>query len=147
MKNSGHLTWVRLQQPQEQHYPFLPVCATIYFCVSNQWYYWMSVFGIFNVHSHVDACNCTWKLYGTVRESAVKADSGRKIHCCAGESNSRHYHAWLFVPMLYQMSHFIFIATDPRDVSLTVSAWYFCFAADTTSKVTSGHWAVCSMNC
>ena len=25
--NSGRLTWIRLQQPQEQRYPFLTVCA------------------------------------------------------------------------------------------------------------------------
>ena len=27
MGNSGHLTWGRLQQPQEQRCPFLPMCA------------------------------------------------------------------------------------------------------------------------
>ena len=25
--HSGHFIWVRLQQPQKQHYPFLPMCA------------------------------------------------------------------------------------------------------------------------
>ena len=32
-----HLTWVRLQQLQEQHYPLLPVCAAFFF-VHNQWH-------------------------------------------------------------------------------------------------------------
>ena len=26
--NSGRLTWLRLQQPQEQRYPFLPECCS-----------------------------------------------------------------------------------------------------------------------
>ena len=27
VENSGHLTWISLQQLQDERYPFLPVCA------------------------------------------------------------------------------------------------------------------------
>ena len=33
--NLGHLTWVRLQQPQEQRYPFLTVCV-LFLCVQTK---------------------------------------------------------------------------------------------------------------
>ena len=32
----------------------------------------------------------------TVRESALDVDSGRKIPCLTGDSNTRQYYAWLF---------------------------------------------------
>ena len=38
-------------------------------------------YGIFNVHTHVNACDCTRGCTDTGRESALKADSGRKIPC------------------------------------------------------------------
>ena len=52
--NSGRLTWVRLQQPQEQCYPFLSVCA-VFLCV--QTIVWLPVFGIFNVCTDVESCD------------------------------------------------------------------------------------------
>ena len=59
-ENSGHLTWVCLQQLQEECYPSLPVCA-VCFCV--QTLVRLPVFGIFNMHTDADACVCTWGLY------------------------------------------------------------------------------------
>ena len=45
---------------------------------------------IFNVRTDVnDVCDCTRDCTGTVRESARKVDSGRKIPCRTGESNLR----------------------------------------------------------
>ena len=44
------------QQPQEQRYPFLSVCA-VFSCV--QTVVWLPVLGIFNVHTYIDACDCT----------------------------------------------------------------------------------------
>ena len=43
----------------------------------------------------------------TVRESALKVDSGRekKIPCNTWDSNPRQYCAWLFGPALSQMSY------------------------------------------
>ena len=44
------------QQPQEQRYPFLPV-SVVFSCVLTM--VWLPVFGIFNVHTDVDACDYT----------------------------------------------------------------------------------------
>ena len=88
----------KVQQLQEQRYPFLPVCA-VFSCVQTM--VWLAVFVICNVHTHVDASDCTRGLYGhrtsvstvrvsapyecqhrtsvsTVRVSAQEVDSGRK---------------------------------------------------------------------
>ena len=51
----------KAQQPQEQRYPFLSVCA-VFSCVQRL--VWLPVFGIFNMHTDVDACDCTRGLYG-----------------------------------------------------------------------------------
>ena len=44
-------------------------------------------YGIFNARTDVNACDCTRGCTDTVRESALKVDSGRKILCRIGESN------------------------------------------------------------
>ena len=59
---------VLVQQPQEQRYPFLPVCA-VFSCVQTM--VWLLVFVIFNVRTYVDACDYTQGLYEQ-RESAQK---------------------------------------------------------------------------
>ena len=41
--------------------PFLSVCAVLS-CVQTM--VWLLVFGFFNVHTDVDACDCTRGLYG-----------------------------------------------------------------------------------
>ena len=51
----------RAQELQEQCYPFLLVSA-VFPCVQTM--VWLPVFGIFNVHADVDACDCTQGLYG-----------------------------------------------------------------------------------
>ena len=51
----------KAQQPQEQRYPFLSVCV-VFSCVQTM--VWLPVFGIFNVRTDVDACDCTRRLYG-----------------------------------------------------------------------------------
>ena len=51
----------KAQQPQEQRYPFLSVCA-VFLCVQTM--VWLPMFGIFNTHTDVPACNCTQGLYG-----------------------------------------------------------------------------------
>ena len=37
---------------------------------------WLLVFGIFNVHTDVNACDCTWGCTNTVREFELTADHG-----------------------------------------------------------------------
>ena len=46
---------VKLQQQQEQHYPFLPMCAVVV-CVQTM--ECLPVFGIFNVRKEVGALSC-----------------------------------------------------------------------------------------
>ena len=54
----GCLTWVRLQQPQEQRYPF-PTARAVFSCVQTK-----PVLGIFNARTDVNAFDCTWGLCG-----------------------------------------------------------------------------------
>ena len=51
----------KAQQPQEQRYPFLSVCAVFSFV---QTVVWLQMFRNFNMHTDVDACDCTRGLYG-----------------------------------------------------------------------------------
>ena len=63
----------KVQQPQEQRYPFLSVHAV---CSFVQTMTWLPVFGIFNVHTDADAYDCytnTKRL--TAGESELKVDS------------------------------------------------------------------------
>ena len=57
---------------------------------------------IFNVHTDVNACNCTQGCMNTVRDPAVKVDSGRKIPCHTRKSNLPQ---WRAGPTLYQLSY------------------------------------------
>ena len=41
-------------------------------------------YGIFNVRTDVNACDCAKGCMDTVRESALKVDSGIKIPCSTG---------------------------------------------------------------
>ena len=59
-------------------------------------------YGIFNVRTDVNACDCTLECTDTVRESSLKLDSGRKIPCRTGESNLRKRRAG---PTRYQLSY------------------------------------------
>ena len=76
------------QQPQGQRYPFLSVCVVLQ-CVHTM--VWLPVLGICNVHTHVDACDCTGGCTDTVRESATEVASERKIPCRITDSNLRQY--------------------------------------------------------
>ena len=57
---------------------------------------------VFNVHTDVNAYDCTRGYTDTVRESELKVDSGRKILCCSRESN---LHQWRAGPTLYHLSY------------------------------------------
>ena len=104
------------QQPQEQCYPFLSVCA-VFPCV--QTVIWLPVFGIFNMSTDVDACNCAQSgCLDTISESALKVDSGRKIPCRSGDSNLHQYCIWLFSWTLYQLSYSLFL------MCLSVWSWH-----------------------
>ena len=59
-------------------------------------------YGIFNVRTYVNACVCTRGCPDTVRESALKDNSGRNIPCRTGESNLRLRRAG---PTLYELGY------------------------------------------
>ena len=67
-------------------------------------------YGIFNVRTDVNASDCTRGCTDTVRESALKVDSGRKIPCRPWESNLRRRHAG---PILYQLGHIPTFSLSP----------------------------------
>ena len=66
---------------------------------------WLPLFGIFNVRTDVEACDCTRGLYGHREESLHWKVTGRKIPCRIGDWNQRQYCAWLFSWTLYQLSY------------------------------------------
>ena len=59
-------------------------------------------YGIFNMCTDVNACDCTRGCTDTIRESSLKVDSGRKTAYRSGGSNLRRRRA---CPMLYQLSY------------------------------------------
>ena len=77
---------------------------------------------IFNVRTDVNAYDCTRGCTDTVRESALKVDSGRKIPCRTGKSNLRQRRDG---PTLYQLSYiptpqrFFFFFGSPRKLTKT----------------------------
>ena len=76
-------------------------------------------YGIFNVRTDVNACDCTRWCTDTGRESALKVDSERKIPCRTGKSNlSRQRDG----PTLYKLSYTPTLATfqyaDDRNTAI-----------------------------
>ena len=75
---------------------------------------WLQVVGIFNVRvqmlKHVIVHGgCT----DTVRESALKVDSGRKVPYRAGNPNPRQYCVWLFSQTLYHLIYHLSLRLQP----------------------------------
>ena len=89
--NSGRLTWViKAHLPQEQlGSRFLSLCVQ-YFCVSKQ-LHGSQCLGLSTCAQMLMYAIARGGCTDTVRESALKADSGRKIPCCTGDSNPRWY--------------------------------------------------------
>ena len=58
------------------------------------------VYEIINVRTDINACNCTWGFMNTIKESAPKVDSSKKIPCHTGELNLRW---WCAGRMLHQL--------------------------------------------
>ena len=73
-------------------------------------------YGIFNVRTDGNACDCTRGCTDTVTESALKVDSVRKSPRRTGESNLRRQRAG---PMVYELSY---IPTQ-----LTAHSFHFTF--------------------
>ena len=80
----------KAKQVRGQCYSFLLV-SVVFSCVQTM--VWLSLSGIFNVHTDDDAHG---ECMDTVRESALEADLGRKIPCHTGDSNPHQYCGWFF---------------------------------------------------
>ena len=83
----------KAQQPQEQRYPFLSVCV-VFSCVQTMLYDCQCLEFVTCAQMSMHAIahgGCT----DTVRESALKVNSGRKIPCRTRDSNPRQYCAGL----------------------------------------------------
>ena len=52
--------------------------------------------------AQMNECDCTQGCMDTIRQSALKVDSARKIPCCIRDLNLRQQHA---SPMLYQLRY------------------------------------------
>ena len=96
---SGYHPWGK-PDATESRYPTYGACW-VFECFHNLPNSDMD-YGIFNVRVDINACDCTRGFTDTVRESALKVDSRRKIPCHTGESNLRRQRAG---PMPDQLSH------------------------------------------
>ena len=92
MGNLGCLPWGKLTVT-DSGYPSHGACW-LFWCLHNLPNAWHGVmdYRIFNVRKDVDACGCTTGYTDTVRESALKVDTGIKIPCFTRESE---YWLWL----------------------------------------------------
>ena len=69
---------------------------------------WTTDYGIFNAHTDVNVCHCTWACTDTVKESALKVDSERKFTFVAPRNRTcisgvpvRRYTNWATSPPSY----------------------------------------------
>ena len=97
--NSGHLTRLRLQRPQEQCYPFLTVCAVFSFTKQRCGCQCFRSLTCTKMLMHAIAHKGCTDIVG---ESGLKVDSGIKIPCGTREWNQPQQHAG---PTLYQLSY------------------------------------------
>ena len=100
--NSGRLTWVRYcsRKSSATH----SYQCVQYFSMSKQWY-GCQCLGFLTCTQMLMQTIAHGGCTDTARESALKADTGRKIPCCTGDSNPRQYCAWLFSHALYLLRY------------------------------------------
>ena len=86
----------------------------------------LTAFRIFNMRTNVHILNAHWGCTDTVRESALKVDSRRKIPCWTRDSNLHQCHTCLFIQMIYQVSYPH--SSNPLDCSQLehLHAWLIC---------------------
>ena len=92
----------KAQLLQEQHNPFVSVCA-VFLCVQTM--AWLQAFGILTCVQMLMHAIVHGGCRGATRESALGVDSRREIRCHTGDPNPCQYCAWLFSQMLYQLSY------------------------------------------
>ena len=71
----------------ESRYPTYGACW-VFECFHNPPNSGMD-YGLFNVRTDVNTCDCTRGCKDTIEESALKVDFGTKIPCRTGESDLR----------------------------------------------------------
>ena len=64
------------------------MCA-VFPCVQTT--VWLPVFGIFSMHTDVDACNCTQGLYGHRKTLYWKLTLGEKSLAASGTETHEYY--------------------------------------------------------
>ena len=84
----------KVQQPQEQRYPFLSVCAVVS-CVQTI-VCGCQCLGFLTCAQLLMHAIAQGSYTDTVRESALGVNSGRKIPWRTGDWNPRQYSSWLF---------------------------------------------------
>ena len=115
MGSSGRLAGIKLQQPQEQRYSFLPLCV-VSSCVQTT--VRLPVFGDFLTWAQMVRRAITHReqLYGhrkrVYTESWLWERERKKIPCHTGDSNPRQYCGWLLSRTLYQVSHHRSVTTN-----------------------------------
>ena len=101
----------KAQQPHKQCYPFLSVCITF---LCSQTMVWLLVFGIFNPHADVKACNCTRRLYRHCMRVCTGSWLREKNPCHTRDSNLRQFCSWLFNRTLFQLSYICPLREEPE---------------------------------
>ena len=96
------LTWVRHSSCKSSATLFYQ--GVQYFRVSRHWY-GCQCLGFLTCTQMLMHAIAHGGCTDTVRASALEVDSGRKLPCHTGDSNSCQYCAWLFCRMLYQLSY------------------------------------------
>ena len=100
--NSGLLTWVRHSSRKSS-------ATHAYRCVQHlrvfkQWY-GCQCLGFLTCAQMLTHAIAQGGCADAVRESALKADSGRKMYCRTGDSNQCQYCVWLSSRTLYQTAN------------------------------------------
>ena len=102
VENSDHLTWVRhSSRKSSATHSYQSVW---YFRVSKQWH-GCQCSGFLTCAQMLMQVIAHGGCSDTERESVLDVDSGRKMFCCARDSNPFQYCTWLFSQTLYQWSY------------------------------------------
>ena len=102
VENSDHLTWVRHSSHKSSATHSYQ--SVWYFRVSKQWH-GCQCLGFLTCAQMLMQVIAHGGCSDTERESVLDVDSGRKMFCCARDSNPFQYCTWLFSRTLYQWSY------------------------------------------
>ena len=94
----------KAQQPHEQRYPFLSACDVQFLVCPNNGIRPPMFLGCLTCAQVLMPAIAQGSCTDTVRESALRVDSRRKIPCRTGDSNPRQHCVWLFSRTHYQLS-------------------------------------------